>query len=75
MVYVNCKMSPVIAAAGWYSDPAPNPATPTATSGWREFGSTDSAGNPATGGRNALGRVLTSDEAAGYMSRSAVLGW
>ena len=75
VVYVNCKMSPVIAAAGWYSNPAPNPATPTATSGWREFGSTDSAGNPATGGRNALGRVLTSDEAAGYMSRSAVLGW
>ena len=75
VVYVNCKMSPVIAAAGWYSNPAPNPATPTATSGWREFGSTDSAGNPATGGRNALGRVLTSVEAAGYMSRSAVLGW
>lgn len=75
VVFVNCKMSPAIAAAGWYSNPAPNPAAPTATGGWREFGSTDFSGNSVTGGRNALGRVLTADEAAGYLSRTAVLGW
>lgn len=71
VTFVNCQMSPVINAAGWYSNPAPNPATPTATSGWKEYGTT----GVSTASRNSLGRTLTADEAAAYSSKEAVLGW
>ena len=71
VTFVNCQMSPVIAPVGWYSDPTPNPATPTATSGWKEYGTT----GVSTASRNSLGRILTADEAAAYSSKEAVLGW
>ena len=74
VVYVNCTMSPAISAAGWYSNPAPNPSSPTATSGWREYGSKDASGKAVTG-HSALGKVLTPSEAEPYLSRDAVLGW
>ena len=74
VVFVGCTMGPVIAPAGWLSSPAPNPATPTATSGWREWGSVDASGKAVTG-HNASGRILTDDEAKPYSSREAVLGW
>ncbi len=75
VTYVNCTMSPAIAPAGWHTSRTPNPAVPTATSGWKEYGSVTPSGASASGARNALGRVLTAEEAAGYMSREAVLGW
>jgi len=75
VTYVNCTMSPAIAPAGWYSSPSPNPAGPTAKSGWKEFGSVDAAGKSVTGGRNRLGKLLTAAEAEPYSSKSAVLGW
>ena len=74
VVYVNCTMGPVIAATGWFTKPAPNPSAPTATSGWREFGSVDASGKAVTG-HNASGKVLTAAEAEPYSSRKAVLGW
>ena len=74
VVFVNCTMGPVIAAAGWYTNPAPNPSAPTATSGWREYGSVDASGKAVTG-HNASGKVLTATEAEPYSSRKAVLGW
>ena len=74
VVYVNCTMDPVIAATGWFTKPAPNPSAPTATSGWREFGSVDASGKAVTG-HNAYGKVLTAAEAEPYSSRKAVLGW
>lgn len=74
VVYVNCSMAPAIAVVGWYTNPAPNPATPTATSGWREYGSVDPSGKAITG-HNASGKVLTAEEASGYLTREAVLGW
>ena len=74
VTFINCEMSPVIASQGWYSKPQPNPAAPTATSGWKEYGSKDASGNSVTG-HNSLGRVLTADEAEAFASRSAVLGW
>ena len=74
VVYVNCTMGPVIAATGWYTKPLPNPSDPTATSGWREFGSVDTSGKAVTG-HNASGKVLTAAEAEPYSSRKAVLGW
>ena len=74
VVFVNCTMGPVIAATGWHTDKIPNPSTPTATSGWREFGSVDASGKAVTG-HNASGKVLTAAEAEPYSSRKAVLGW
>lgn len=74
VVFVNCTMGPVIAAAGWETSKAPNPATPTATSGWREYGSVDPSGKAVTG-HNSSGKVLTAEEAEPYSSRAAVLGW
>ena len=74
VVFVNCTMGPVIASEGWYTKPAPNPSVPTATAGWREFGSVDPSGKAVTG-HNASGKVLTEAEAADYASRKAVLGW
>lgn len=75
VTYVNCQMSPVIAPAGWYTSPAPNPSAPTATSGWKEYGSVTPAGASASGSRNALGLVLSATEAAPYSSKASVLGW
>ncbi len=74
VVYVNCTMSPAISASGWYSNPAPNPSAPTATGGWREFGSKDAAGKPVNG-HNAYGKVLSASEAQDYLSKESVLGW
>jgi pectin methylesterase-like acyl-CoA thioesterase len=74
VVFVGCTMGPVIAPAGWYTSPAPNPASPTAASGWREYGSVDPSGKAVTG-HNASGKYLTSAEAELYSSRAAVLGW
>ena len=71
VTFVNCRMSSVVAPVGWYSNPAPNPATPTAVSGWKEYGTT----GVSTASRNNLGRILTAEEAAAYSSKAAVLGW
>lgn len=50
VVFVNTKMENHINAAGWAGagvngQPAPNPVTPNATSGWREFATLDSNGD------------------------------
>ena len=74
VVFVNCTMGPVIAPTGWHTDKAPNPSAPTATSGWREYGSVDASGKAVTG-HNTSGKVLTAAEAEPYSSRKAVLGW
>ncbi|MBO4670771.1 MAG: fibronectin type III domain-containing protein [Bacteroidales bacterium] len=75
VTYIGCKMSPVIASAGWFANPAPTPAVPTATAGWREYGSTDLGGAPLSASRNSYGRQLTAAEAEPYSSRQSVLGW
>ena len=74
VVFVNCKMSSVINKAGWHPDKAPNPNPPTATSGWREYGSVDASGKAVTG-HNPLGKDLTAAEAEPYSSKEKVLGW
>lgn len=74
VTFIDCRMASVIPATGWYTSPAPNPATPTASSGWKEYGSVDASGKPLSG-HNACGRYLSADEAAPYSSRQAVLGW
>lgn len=77
IVFVNTKMDTHVATVGWaanlFSNPNPNPATASATSGWREYNSMDLAGVPLSlTGRSATARVLTSGEAAPYLSRDKV---
>jgi len=50
VVFINSRMDTHINTAGWAgagvnSQPAPNPGTATATTGWREFATMDAAGN------------------------------
>ena len=74
VAFVNCMMAPVIATTGWYSTPVPNPSTPTATCGWREYRCVDISGKVITG-HNSYGKVLTAAEVEQYLTREAVLGW
>lgn len=71
VTYVNCSMSAAIRPEGWLGSPAPNPSAPSATAGWKEYGTT----GISTDSRNAYGRILTADEASAYNSREAVLSW
>ena len=63
---INCTLYPVIAPAGWYTNPSPNPAVATVTSGWKEYGSVTPSGTPVTG-HNSCGKILTAEEAQYYM--------
>ena len=71
VTYINCTMSDVIAPAGWHTGKTPTPATPTATDGWKEYGTS----GVSTSSRNAYGKILTASEAEAFSSKQAVLGW
>lgn len=71
VTYVDCTMTSAIAPAGWYNSPAPNPAAPGASAGWKEYGTT----GVSTSQRNTYGYLLKDAEVAAYSSREAVLGW
>ena len=66
-------MYPVIASAGWYNNPAPNPATATASSGWKEYGNKDVFGKAITGHSHC--KYLSEAESQAFASKSAVLGY
>ncbi|WP_167088934.1 pectinesterase family protein [Massilia frigida] len=77
VAYINCKMAEHIAPAGWAGkgvqrEPAPNPAGASASSGWREFGSTGLDGKPLDLSQRAGGYLLSAQEAARLSSRAAV---
>jgi pectate lyase len=80
IAFINCKMDSHVAPAGWAGQgvngqPAPNPVTPTAVSGWREFGTTDLAGNPLNLATRVGGFQLSAgDVAAGFATRALVFG-
>lgn len=71
VAYINCRMSDVIRKSGWESSKTPNPAKASASSGWKEYGSMDSAGAPLSlAGRYSGAYELTDAEhEAGYMDR------
>lgn len=75
IVFVNTKMDAHIRMAGWYTSPLPNPVVATTTSGWREYGSTDSAGTSLNvSGRDAVSKQLSVDEViTSYCSRAQIL--
>jgi pectin methylesterase-like acyl-CoA thioesterase len=77
--FINCRIDTHIAALGWAAEgvngqPAPNPATATAASGWREFGSSNLAGNPLSlAGRTPAARTLSAQEVtAGFADRAQI---
>ena len=82
VTYVNCRMSTAIAPGGWFgpseksSAKKPTPEVPTATAGWKEYGSMDASGAALDlSSRNAHGKVLSADEAGPFLSREEVLGF
>jgi len=78
IAFINCRMDKHVAPAGWAGagvngQPAPNPAAPNAASGWREYGSTDLAGNPLNLAARVGGYQLSaSDVAAGLATRAQI---
>ncbi len=73
VVYANCKMDAHIAPTGWYLAPLPNPVTASATSGWREYGSTKIDGTTLdTSARASNAHTLSAAEAAPFLTRAQV---
>ena len=74
VAYINCKMSTVIPATGWYGNPAPNPSKASAASGWKEYGSKDMSGNTlSVSGRHSSSHQLTAAEyESGYKDRTTI---
>ncbi len=69
VVFINTRMDAHVAAVGWAAagvngQPAPNPAVPTATSGWREYGTTDLSGTPLNLSSRVGGYLLQPAEVA-----------
>jgi pectate lyase len=78
ILFMNCKMDTHIAPVGWAANiagnPAPNPVTATASTGWREYGSMDISGNALdVSSRVATNSYqLTGAEAAAYDTRAEI---
>ncbi|MRV74405.1 hypothetical protein GJ700_22100 [Duganella sp. FT92W] len=78
IAFINCRMDSHVAAVGWAGlgvngQPAPNPVTATAASGWREYGTTDLAGNPVNLATRVGGYQLNAtDVAASFATRALV---
>ncbi|KAF7597904.1 MAG: hypothetical protein CGU28_15920 [Candidatus Dactylopiibacterium carminicum] len=73
ILFINCKMGTHIASKGWYESPAPTPSTATATTGWREYGSTDLSGTTLdVSGRSSYSYQLFATEAAAFDTRAEV---
>lgn len=78
VVFVNTRMDDHVAKLGWAvsgvnGQPAPNPTTPTATSGWREYGSMTLAGAPLDVSLRVGGFMLSNtDYSAGFSTRAQI---
>ena len=74
VTYIDCRMDSSVAAAGWYSIPAPNPSAGTASRGWKESGSRDTSDNAIDlSGRYSGCHLLTEDECGIYQDRETIL--
>jgi pectin methylesterase-like acyl-CoA thioesterase len=79
IAFINCEMGSHIAAVGWASEgvqgqPAATPASPTAASGWREYGSTNTSAAPLDLSTRVGGYELTSGEATVFGDRATIFG-
>ncbi|MDO8344907.1 MAG: pectinesterase family protein [Cellvibrio sp.] len=88
VVFINSRMDTHINTAGWAgtgvnSQPAPNPGTATATTGWREFATMDAAGNSISlagrvgGYELSLGEVINDycNRAQIFAAYNSSAGW
>lgn len=74
---INNRFDTHIADIGWAgegvrSQPAPNPATPTASAGWREYGSMDMDGNPLNLDARESVYILSDGEVTALTSRESI---
>ncbi len=79
VAYIGCRIDDHVPAVGWAdptssSQPAPNPPTASAESGWKEYGSTDLEGEPLDLADRSEAAYILSDEEyeAGYASRELI---
>jgi hypothetical protein len=74
VAFINCYMSSVIPATGWYSKPTPNPVKANASSGWKEYGSKNATGESLSlSSRLSNAYTLSSEEyEAGYKDRATI---
>ncbi|WP_152600192.1 pectinesterase family protein [Cellvibrio mixtus] len=78
VVFINSRMDTHINAAGWAvagvnGQPAPNPVTPSATTGWREFATMDASGTTINLASRVGGRELSLAEVASdYCNRAQI---
>lgn len=78
VVFINSRMDTHINAAGWAGagvngQPAPNPVTPNATTGWREFATMDANGNTLSLTGRVGGYELSLGEVASeYCNRAQI---
>lgn len=78
VVFINSRMDTHVNPAGWAGagvngQPAPNPSTPTATTGWREFATMDANGNTISLTGRVGGRELTLGEVMNdYCNRAQI---
>jgi pectin methylesterase-like acyl-CoA thioesterase len=78
IAFINCKMDMHVAAVGWAGQgvngqPAPNPTVARADAGWREYGTTDMAGNPLNLAARVGGYLLSDTDVANrFASRERV---
>ncbi|MFK3858169.1 pectinesterase family protein [Pseudoalteromonas rhizosphaerae] len=74
---INNKFDTHIATSGWAvqgvnSQPAPNPEIATATSGWREYGSMDLAGNALDLSARVGGYIMQDSDVVNLLERNAI---
>ncbi|KAA1159505.1 pectate lyase [Pseudoalteromonas fuliginea] len=74
---INNKFDTHIATVGWAvqgveNQPAPNPEAPSATSGWREYGSMDMQGNALDLSTRNGGYILQTSEVAQLLERDSI---
>jgi pectin methylesterase-like acyl-CoA thioesterase len=78
IAFINCRMDTHVAPAGWAGQgvngqPAPNPTVARADAGWREYGTTDMAGNPLDLRARVGGYLLSETDVANrFASRDKV---
>ncbi len=72
IVFVNTRMDSHITAAGWHTNPTPNPAVATASSGWREYNTRDLSGNPVDTDAWVSYRLLEAEYLAEFSTREQV---
>lgn len=73
IAFINCKMDDHIAGKGWLESPLPTPNSPTASTGWREYGSTSLTGGALDlSGRSSYSKQLTQAEAEALDTRAEV---